>query len=78
MNNNTDEKDLVLIVDDSSDTLSILNEALEKEGMETLVALEGNPALAIAQKMIPDIILLDAIMPTISGFDVCKQLKENP
>lgn len=78
MNNNTDEKDLVLIVDDSSDTLSILNEALEKEGMETLVALEGNQALAIAQKMIPDIILLDAIMPTISGFDVCKRLKENP
>jgi DNA-binding response OmpR family regulator/DNA-binding CsgD family transcriptional regulator len=78
MNNNTDEKDLVLIVDDSSDTLSILNEALEKEGMETLVALEGNQALAIAQKMIPDIILLDAIMPTISGFDVCKKLKENP
>jgi DNA-binding response OmpR family regulator/DNA-binding CsgD family transcriptional regulator len=78
MNNNTDEKDLVLIVDDSSDTLSILNEALEKEGMETLVALEGNQALAIAQKMIPDIILLDAIMPTITGFDVCKKLKENP
>jgi DNA-binding response OmpR family regulator/DNA-binding CsgD family transcriptional regulator len=78
MNNNTDKKDLVLIVDDSSDTLSILNEALEKEGMETLVALEGNQALAIAQKMIPDIILLDAIMPTISGFDVCKKLKENP
>jgi DNA-binding response OmpR family regulator len=78
MNNHTDEKDLVLIVDDSSDTLSILNEALEKEGMETLVALEGNQALAIAQKMIPDIILLDAIMPTISGFDVCKKLKANP
>jgi DNA-binding NarL/FixJ family response regulator len=78
MNKNTNEKDLVLIVDDSSDTLSILNEVLEKEGMETLVALEGNQALAIAQKMIPDIILLDAIMPTISGFDVCKKLKENP
>ena len=78
MNNNTDERDLVLIVDDSADTLSILNEALEKEGMETLVALEGNQALTIAQKMIPDIILLDAVMPTISGFDVCKKLKENP
>lgn len=72
------EKDLVLIVDDSSETLSILNEALENEGMETLVALEGNQALSIARKMIPDIILLDAIMPTMSGFEVCEQLKQDP
>lgn len=74
----SEEKDLVLIVDDSSDTLSILNEALEQEGMETLVALEGNQALSIARKMIPDIILLDAIMPSMDGFEVCRQLKLDP
>ena len=78
MNNETKEKDLVLIVDDSPDTLSLLNETLEKEGMETLVALEGNQALSIARKMIPDIIILDAVMPSMSGFDVCKRLKEDP
>ncbi|MGH1485189.1 MAG: response regulator [Cellvibrionaceae bacterium] len=72
-----DEKDLVLIVDDSPETLSLLNETLENEGMETLVALEGNQAISIAKKMIPDIILLDAIMPTMSGFEVCRHLKEN-
>lgn len=72
------EKDLVLIVDDSPETLSILNEILEKEGMETLVALEGNQALSIASKMIPDIILLDAMMPSISGFEVCEKLKADP
>jgi DNA-binding response OmpR family regulator/DNA-binding CsgD family transcriptional regulator len=78
MNNDIDEKDLVLIVDDSPDTLSILNELLEKEGMETLVALEGGQALSIARKMLPDIILLDAIMPGMDGFEVCKQLKVDP
>jgi DNA-binding response OmpR family regulator len=78
MYNDNNEKDLVLIVDDSPDILSLLNEALEKEGMETLVALEGNQALSIARKMIPDIIILDAVMPTMSGFDVCKRLKEDP
>jgi DNA-binding response OmpR family regulator len=78
MYNDNNEKDLVLFVDDSPDILSLLNEALEKEGMETLVALEGNQALSIARKMIPDIIILDAVMPTMSGFDVCKRLKEDP
>lgn len=78
MYNDVQEKDLVLIVDDSAETLSLLNEALEKEGMETLVALEGNQALSIARKMIPDIIILDAMMPSMSGFDVCKRLKEDP
>lgn len=72
------EKDLVLIVDDSPEALNLLNEALEKEGMETLVALEGNQALSIARKMIPDIIILDAVMPSMSGFEVCKQLKSDP
>lgn len=72
------EKSLVLIVDDSPETLSLLNETLEKEGMETLVALEGNQALSIARKMIPDIIILDAIMPAMSGFEVCELLKQDP
>ncbi len=78
MNNQPIEKDLVLIVDDSPETLSMLNETLEKEGMETLVALEGNQALSIARKMIPDIIILDAVMPSMSGFDVCQKLKDDP
>ncbi len=78
MYNNYHEKDLVLIVDDSPETLSVLNDIFEKEGMETLVALEGKQALSIAQKMIPDIIILDAMMPSMNGFDVCKQLKQDP
>jgi DNA-binding NarL/FixJ family response regulator len=78
MNIEESEKDLVLIVDDSPETLSTLNDVLESEGMETLVALEGNQALSIARKMLPDIILLDAIMPSMDGFEVCQQLKADP
>lgn len=67
--------DLVLVVDDSPETLGMLNDTLESQGMTTLVALEGKQALSIARKMIPDIILLDAVMPQMDGFEVCKRLK---
>lgn len=77
MNDLKNKKELVLIVDDSPENLGMLNLALEKEGMETLVALEGNQALSIAKKMRPDIILLDAVMPNMDGFEVCKILKED-
>jgi len=70
--------DLVLIVDDSPETLGMLNATLEKENMTSLVALEGNQALNIANKMMPDIILLDAIMPNMDGFEVCQRLKSDP
>lgn len=68
-------QDLVLVVDDSPETLGMLNDALEQAGMTTLVALEGRQALNIARKMTPDIILLDALMPTMDGFETCQQLK---
>lgn len=66
---------VVLIVDDSPDTLGMLNEALESTGMTTLVALEGKQALTIAKKITPDVILLDAIMPGMDGFETCTQIK---
>lgn len=53
----------------------MLNDALETADMTTLVALEGKQALSIAKKMAPDIILLDAIMPNMDGFETCRQLK---
>jgi len=77
MNVQINKKDLVLIVDDSPENLGMLNQALEKEGMETLVALEGTQGLMIARKMIPDIILLDAMMPNMDGFEVCLALKQD-
>ncbi|WP_188149938.1 response regulator, partial [Teredinibacter waterburyi] len=73
-----DDTRLILIVDDSPDTLGMLNDALENTGMTTLVALDGNQAITIAQKLTPDVILLDAIMPIIDGFETCEKLKSNP
>lgn len=69
---------IVLIVDDSPDTLGMLNDALEQSNMTTLVALEGKQAINIAKKMRPDVILLDAIMPTMDGFETCAKIKSDP
>ncbi len=75
MNTRNEKGKVVLIVDDSPDTLGMLNEALETENMTTLVALEGRQAISIAKKMTPDIILLDAIMPHMDGFETCETIK---
>lgn len=68
---------LILVVDDSPDTLGMLNHAIEKANMTTLVALEGTQAIAIAKKMHPDVILLDAVMPNMDGFETCRRIKED-
>ena len=68
---------LVLAVDDSPDALAMVHDALESSGMDVLVALEGKQALAIAERMKPDMILLDALMPVMDGFETCRQLKSN-
>ncbi|WP_339720421.1 response regulator [uncultured Paraglaciecola sp.] len=67
----------VLVVDDSPDSLSLINDILEKEGISTLVALEGSQAITIAEQIKPDIILLDAVMPKMDGFETCIRLKQN-
>lgn len=75
MNNN---KSTVLIVDDDINTVSMLNDALDEAGFNVLVALEGQQAIAVTRKITPDIILLDAVMPNIDGFETSKRLRENP
>ncbi len=71
------QTDIVLVVDDSPDALSLINDALEVEGLDVLVALEGRQALTIAKRIRPDVILLDAVMPVMDGFETCMQLKMN-
>lgn len=66
---------LALVVDDSPESLGFIHDVLESAGMEVLVALEGKQALSIAQKMKPDVILLDAMMPVMDGFETCRALK---
>ncbi|MGH1370401.1 MAG: response regulator [Cellvibrionaceae bacterium] len=69
---------IVLVVDDSPEALSLINDALEPFGISVLVALEGKQALTIAKRLRPDMILMDAIMPTMDGFEACSLLKQDP
>ena len=71
-------KEVVLVVDDSPEALSFINDALEAENINVLVALEGKQALTIAKRLQPDMILLDALMPRMDGFETCRQLKQDP
>jgi DNA-binding response OmpR family regulator/DNA-binding CsgD family transcriptional regulator len=72
------ERITVLVVDDSLDTVRMLNDVLEDAGMTALVALEGLQALTITGNITPDLILLDAIMPHMDGFETCRRLRQNP
>jgi DNA-binding NarL/FixJ family response regulator len=68
----------VLIVDDSPGTLGFLTEVLERERFTVLVALRGERALATVQQLRPDLVLMDAIMPELDGFETCRRLKRMP
>jgi CheY-like chemotaxis protein/DNA-binding CsgD family transcriptional regulator len=67
--------DVVLIVDDVPDNLSVLHDALDESGYTVLVATNGEAALQRALQALPDIVLLDAMMPGMDGFEVAKRLK---
>lgn len=71
-------RDIVLVVDDSPGTLGLLNDTLEAEGYTVLLAPSGHAALDAARRVTPDIILLDALMPGLDGFDTCRRLKRLP
>ncbi|CAM2881537.1 DNA-binding response regulator [Vibrio mytili] len=68
---------IVLVVDDSPESLGMLNATLNQAGLTVLVATSGFQALTIIEKVQPDVILLDAIMPEMDGFDTCVKLKES-
>lgn len=70
-------QEIVLVVDDSPESLGFLTDALEVEGFTVLVALSGEMALNLVDKIEPDVILMDAIMPGMDGFETCRQLKHN-
>ncbi|WP_119288589.1 response regulator transcription factor [Azohydromonas sediminis] len=70
-----DETDVVLIVDDVPDNLAVLHDALDESGYTVLVATSGEAALATVAQARPDIVLLDAVMPGLDGFEVARRLK---
>jgi len=66
---------VVLVVDDNPDTLGMLIEALEAAGLTALVARSGEQALAVLDRVEPDVVLLDAVMPGMNGFETCRRIK---
>jgi DNA-binding NarL/FixJ family response regulator len=69
------KRDVVLVVDDSPETLRLLTDALDGAGMTVMVALDGAAAIRIVDQITPDIVLLDAVMPGMDGFETCRRLK---
>ena len=70
--------DVVLVVDDVPDNLAVLHDALDESGYTVLVATSGEAALDRAAQALPDIVLLDAVMPGLDGFEVARRLKASP
>src|ERR1700750_680570 len=68
---------VALVVDDSPETLRLLTDALDGAGMTVMVAMDGAAAMRIVDHTTPDIILLDAVMPGIDGFEPCRRLKRD-
>ncbi|WP_437817665.1 hybrid sensor histidine kinase/response regulator [Sorangium sp. So ce1078] len=73
-----DRPPLVLLVDDDPGSLKLLSEALAGQPLTLAVAIDGEMALRQVQREVPDLVLLDAVMPGLSGFEVCRRLKEDP
>lgn len=71
------KRDVALVVDDSPETLRLLTDALDGAGMTVMVAMDGAAAMRIVDQITPDIILLDAVMPGIDGFETCRRLKRD-
>src|SRR5438477_2927467 len=69
------ERPVVLIADDEEDVVALLRVYLRPLGCEILVAKDGEEALVIAQTRLPDVVLLDVMMPRRSGWEVCQALK---
>lgn len=75
MNMPIEERHQVMIVDDTPANLAFLSDALADAGYEVLVALSGHTALRQLELVKPDVILLDAVMPGMDGFETCERLK---
>ena len=66
----------ILLVDDEQDILDFLSYNLKKEGYQVYTANNGKDAISIAKKEIPDLIILDVMMPDLDGMETCRELRE--
>ena len=72
------EKSRLLLVDDEESIIKIVGRKLETAGFEVLTAETGKAALEQAAEQLPDLIILDVMLPHMSGFEVCAKLREEP
>lgn len=72
------KRDRVLIADDNEANVELLEAYLADMDVETAVAVDGQDTLEKAASFAPDLILLDVMMPKLSGFEVCQKLKNDP
>ncbi len=68
-------KDIVLVVDDTPETLGFVTSTLDLAGFTVLVATSGESALDLVERVTPDLVLMDAAMPGMDGFEACRRLK---
>jgi DNA-binding response OmpR family regulator len=71
----TIRRDTILVVDDTPETLGFLTDTLDDAGFTVLIATDGESALALVDQITPDLVLMDALMPGMDGFETCRRLK---
>ncbi len=75
MNDQTTRRDTLLVVDDTPETLGFLTDTLDHAGFTVLIATDGDSALDLVDQITPDLVLMDAVMPGMNGFETCRKLK---
>ncbi len=68
----------ILIIEDEEDILELIKHTVAKEGYKVLTAMSGEQGLELARADLPDLIILDLMLPGLSGIDVCRLLKNDP
>jgi DNA-binding NarL/FixJ family response regulator len=76
MANESARRDTILVVDDTPETLGLLTDTLDHAGFTVLIAMDGNSALELLDQITPDLVLMDAVMPGMSGFESCRRIKQ--
>lgn len=77
VNENDVRRDTLLVVDDTPETLGFLTDTLDHAGFTVLIATDGESALRLLGQITPDLVLMDAVMPALNGFETCRRMKRN-
>jgi DNA-binding response OmpR family regulator/DNA-binding CsgD family transcriptional regulator len=74
---NDTRRDTILVVDDTPETLGFLTDTLDVAGYTVLIATDGDSALRLIDQITPDLVLMDAMMPRLDGFETCRRMKRS-